>query len=160
MKKLLRRLGIVFLVVYALFVGMHVLEIRWSPQITILFTIGLTMAVIAHTKRNYIVVIILILHMGIEWMEWSHKILDRQQIVFNVMHAVMDFVFLWHELKVHAQQYRNIIISGVMGLLTVIFISGQYIPIGTQIICNLEPFVIGGVLGCIMSHLYFRIKKE
>ena len=158
--RMLHKLFIVFLCIYALFVVMHILQINWTPQITLLFICGLALAFIAHAKNNYIVIIILILHMGIEWIEWSHEILRWQQIIFNAIHAVMDFVFLSHELKVHARQYRKIIISGVLGLLMLILASGRYIQIGERMINNLEPFVIGGVLGCVLSHLYFHIKKE
>ncbi len=158
--RMLHRLFIIFLFIYALLIIVHVLEIHWTLQVAIIFACGLLLALIAHAKNNYIVIIILILHMGIEWIEWSHEILRWQQIIFNAIHAVMDFVFLSHELKVHARQYRKIIISGVLGLLMLILASGRYIQIGERMITNLEPFVIGGVLGCVLSHLYFHIKKE
>ncbi len=139
---------------------MHILEITWSSQTIFLFILGLALAYIAHTRSNYIVIMVLVLHMGIEWTEWSHEIQSPTQIVFNGIHAAMDFIFLSHELRVHAKQYRKLVIFSVAGLLVIIFISGHYVSMGTQIIHGFEPFVVGGVLGCIFSHLYFTIIKK
>ena len=160
MKKYLRHLFIIFLFAYLLFIGLHLFKINWNLQTFLLFFSGGALALLAHARKNYITVAILILHMCIEWFEWSEEKLTMYQIIFNCLHATMDFVFLSHELKVHVKQYRKTILITLFVMLIAIFVFGHNIPIEIGSLEKLEPIVIGGVLGCILSHIYFHIKKE
>jgi hypothetical protein len=155
-----KSLFLAFLITYALFMALHTLSIHWTPQAIIIFVCGAGVAVFAHARRNHITILILVLHMGIEWFEWSQEKIVVQKTVFNFLHVVMDFVFLSHELKVHTKNYRNVIILSVVVLLAVIFFLGHSVEIASQSFQKLEPFVIGGILGCIFSHIYFHVIKE
>ena len=101
MKKSLHYLFIVFLFIYALFIGWHAREITWIVSTTTLFICGITLAFFAHARKNYLTILILLVHMGIEWFEWSHQKLSFTQELFNLAHAAMDITFLSHELRVH-----------------------------------------------------------
>lgn len=103
---------------------------------------------------------ILFLHMGIEWFEWSKTAITSQQIAINLIHATMDFVFLSHELKAHMKKYKNIFMTFIFIFVGSIFFFGHFISVKTTTLSNLEPFVVGGVLGCILSHIYFHIRRE
>ena len=160
MKKLLQRSFVVFLGIYAVFIGFHLAEIVWVPLTTLFFVCGFSLALLAHARKNYFTIAILAVHMAIEWFEWSQKEMTAREILFNCIHATMDCIFLSHELKVHLRRYRTIALISLTGLLAVIFLFGRLHPIETGSLKNLEPFVIGGVLGCVLSHIYFHIKKE
>ena len=160
MKKFLHRSFILFLCAYTLFVGLHLLDVAWSPQIALVFLSGIALAILAHARKNYFTIAILVLHMGIEWFEWSRQVLSAHQIAFNCAHAAMDFIFLSHEIKIHAGKYRILILASLTVSLVAIFSFGRSISIEAESLQNLEPFVLGGVLGCICSHLWFHIKKE
>lgn len=139
---------------------MHIQEIQWDIQIGIMFLCGLVLAISAHARKNYITLAILALHMGIEWFEWSQEVLSMGDIAFNLLHITMDFIFLSHELRVHAKRYRTVVLASVSVLLVMIFCIGHTVSVEVNNLKYLEPFVIAGVLGCILSHIYFHIKKE
>ena len=160
MKKFLHQSFILFLFAYALFVGLHLSDVAWSPQIALAFLSGIALAILAHARKNYFTITILVLHMGIEWFEWSRQVLNAHQIAFNCAHAAMDFIFLSHELAVHARKYRLLILAGLTAALVAIFSFGRSVSIEAESLQSLEPFVLGGVLGCVCSHIWFHIKKE
>lgn len=81
--------------------------------------------------------------------------------IWNGLHVIMDFIFLTHELSVHAKKNRYIILSICIALLLIIFLLGHFI-ISPQLVFieNAEPFVIGGILGCVLSHLYYHLRSN
>ena len=160
MKKFLHYLFIVFLFIYALFIGWHTREITWTVLTATLFGCGIALAFFAHARKNYLTILILLIHMGIEWFEWSHQKLSLAQGLFNLAHAGMDSTFLSHELRVHINRYRKLVLVGVLILLALVFFSGPSIAIQQESLEKLEPFVLGGVLGCVLSHIYFHLTKE
>jgi hypothetical protein len=160
MKKSLNYLFIVFLFVYALFIGWHTREITWTILTVTLFGSGITLAFFAHARKNYLTILILLVHMGIEWFEWSHQKLSLVQGLFNLAHAGMDSTFLSHELRVHIGRHSKLILLGMLILLALIFVCGPSVTIQQESLEKLEPFVLGGVLGCVLSHIYFHLTKE
>lgn len=160
LKKNLHKIFIVFLFIYAILMIFHLREIDWNILTLIIFICGFVLALFAHARRNYLMIGILFLHMGIEWFEWSKTVITSQQIAINLIHATMDFVFLSHELKAHMKKYKNIFMTLIFIIVASIFFFGHFIPVEAKTLTNLEPFVVGGVLGCILSHIYFHIRKE
>ncbi len=83
------------------------------------------------------------------------------QGIWNALHVIMDFVFLTHELSVHAKRHRYTILSVCVVFLLSIFILGHFIiPRVPAILDSIEPFVIGGILGCVLSHLYYHLRSS
>jgi glucose-6-phosphate-specific signal transduction histidine kinase len=160
MKKFLCSVFICFLFVYTLFILSHIRQIAWTRATTLLFLGGLSIALLAHAKRNYFTVILLVIHMVIEWFEWSQETFVLRKYLLGVLHALMDFTFLSHEVNVHLKKHQRVVITGVIVTLLSIFCFGRSMKINIETIEEVEPFVIGGVLGCVVSHIYFHLKKE
>lgn len=155
-----QRSFVVFLFVYAVCVVAHALLVVSNGGATLWFMCGLVLAFCAHARKNYITITILVVHMGIEWFEWSHQKLMLRQVALNGIHAVMDFVFLSHELKVHVGRYRHAVSIVVACVLVSAFFFGQAHTCRVDSLEDIEPFILGGVLGCLLSHIYFHVKKE
>lgn len=159
-KNVLHKLFIVFLFIYAFYIGSHLLEINWTLYTGLLFLLGIIVAGLAHAKRNYITIGILLGHMSIEWLSWSGSSLSFREIMLNGVHVIMDLLFLSHELSAHAKSYTTTVI-GILSLLVISIITlHNHIVLSVQATALLAPFIIGGVLGCIVAHVYYHIKKE
>lgn len=156
MKKYLRLLSILFL---AVLTGTHTISMTWSFSISLFFSFGLLLAIAAHTKKNYVTIVILVVHMAIEWFEWAKEKITTLMIIYNLFHATVDFIFLSEDLEIHIQQHKKTIIVGVFGILSTIFLIGRVTVLDIKNIQQLEPIVLGGVWGCIFSHLYFHFKR-
>jgi len=164
MKKSFKKLGnyfyTIFLFVYLFVMFAHVLDLPRNVLIISLFIFGFILALFAHARKNYITIILLLTHMSIEWFEWSQVglNLDVRSGLFNLAHVVMDFTFLSHELNAHIKRKKNFVFLMVILLLIVISLLGHFvIPKSEYVIDIIEPFVIGGILGCVLSHLYFHL---
>lgn len=161
LRKFWDNLFLIFLIFYTGITISHVFEFEKVWWIYLLFIGGLILARFAHIKKNYITIILLLLHMSIEWFEWSQNGMSLSQGILNGLHVIMDFIFLTHELSVHAKKNRYIILSICIALLLIIFLLGHFI-ISPQLVFieNAEPFVIGGILGCVLSHLYYHLRSN
>lgn len=165
MKNIFKKYGkgifILFLFFYAGTMILHSLEIGFDLLPILLFVLGLALAILAHARKNYITVILLLVHMSIEWFEWSQINITLQSGLLNVAHIMMDIVFLNHELKAHAKKQRtSILLLTSIFLLSIFTLGNLYPPNVDGLVELIEPFVIGGVLGCVLSHLYFHLMKE
>lgn len=161
-KKFLNYLFLVFLVFYTGTMLFHVAELERDWLTIILFLIGLGVAIFAHARKNYITIALLLVHMSIEWFEWSQKgmSIGVKGGLLNAVHVIMDFVFLSHELSAHMKKKRYLILTVSVAILLTVFLFGYFIiPTQEEIIEFIEPFVIGGVLGCVGSHLYLHLKR-
>lgn len=141
--------------------------------------LGLLVALLAHSRYGYLTIGLLLVHMVIEWSEHGLHWADYSsgEMTMNVIHIALDFIFLYQELKVHAARYFAPIFSGIIVVLCLIFAHGMYIEHSEhereEITENsteeahedehggslVESFVVGGMFGCILSHL-FRRKDE
>lgn len=65
-KKFFDYFFLIFLIVYLILMLGHLKEINFGIWTSLIFLAGLTLAVFAHAKRNYITVILLVVHMSIE----------------------------------------------------------------------------------------------
>lgn len=163
-KKIGRYLFLAFLFFYAFTMIEHTLHLGFDIQTIILFLLGLSLAVFAHAKQNYFTIILLLVHMSIEWFEWSQTVFTLDGVLLSLGHIVMDFIFLTHELSAHMKEYRKKILSFVSIFLVLIFSVGYFflseiegIETAVELV---EPFVVGGVLGCIASHLFYHLRKS
>ena len=142
---------------------MHVGELHSTLSVISVFIMGLALALFAHARKNYVTVILLVVHMSIEWFEWSQMRFSTFDTIFNIGHILMDFVFLSHELTAHTKKYRYQILFGVsLFLISVFGFSRLFLsdtPEVESIVSIVEPFVVGGVLGCVGSHLFYHLKR-
>lgn len=162
-KKIGKYFFIVFLFFYAFTMINHTLHLGFNLQTVVLFLLGLSLALFAHAKQNYFTVILLLVHMSIEWFEWSQTEFTLWGVLLSIGHIAMDFIFLSHELSAHMKEYKKKILSFVSIFLIAIFGVGYFFlrdATGIEIVVEIvEPFVVGGVLGCIASHLFYHLKK-
>lgn len=149
------RLFIVFLVVYLGFLAYHAIH-----EVSLWIVLGIVLALFAHARRNILTLVLLFSHMAIEWFEWGSGQIVSLVLLGNLLHAGMDFTFLHHEIKVHLKKNPTLILSGVLFVLIFIFSIAFLVKVPEEIIENIHPFVLGGVIGCVVSHIYFHIKKE
>lgn len=142
----------------------HALHLGFDLQTVVLFLLGLSLAVFAHAKQNYFTVILLLVHMSIEWFEWSQTEFTLGGILLSLGHIAMDFIFLSHELSAHMKEHKNKILIFVSIFLVAVFSVGYFFlreASGIEVVVEVvEPFVVGGVLGCIASHLFYHLRKS
>jgi hypothetical protein len=122
--------------------------------------LGIAVALFAHARRNILTLALLFSHMAIEWFEWGSGQIVLLALLGNLLHAGMDFTFLHHEIKVHLKKNPVLILGCVFFILLFIFSIASQIEISEEILESIHPFVLGGVIGCVASHIYFHIKKE
>jgi len=149
------RLFVIFLIIYLGFLIHHAIH-----DISMLLVLGIVVALFAHARKNILTLVLLFSHMAIEWFEWGSGQIVFWALLGNLLHAGMDFTFLHHEIKVHLKKNPVLILSGVFFILLFIFSIASQIKISEGIIESIHPFVLGGVIGCVASHIYFHIKKE
>jgi len=166
-----------FLAVYLIFSIYMLSEHNFGNLMGMLgIGLGLLVAVLAHSRYGYLTIGLLLVHMLIEWSEHGMHWADYSngEIAMNVIHIALDFIFLYQELRVHAARYFKPIFSGVIIALCLTFAHGVYIEHREHEIHGVEEvhhdeeehegslveaFVVGGMFGCILSHL-FRRKDE
>ncbi len=132
----------------------------WEFILNPFLWIGILVATLAHAQKNILTIPLLFGHMAIEWFEWGSMQILFWSVVANLFHAGMDFTFFNHEIKVHLKRNPKWILSGVLLLLLFIFLISSQIKISEEILEILHPFVLGGVVGCVLSHMYFHFTKE
>lgn len=163
-KKFGRYLFVGFLFFYAFTMIRHTLHLEFELPIIILFLLGLSLAIFAHARQNYFTIILLLLHMSIEWFEWSQTTFTLGGILLSLGHIAMDFIFLSHELSAHMKMHKKKILTFVSVFLVAIFGIGYFFlreATGIEGVVEIvEPFVVGGVLGCIFSHLFYHFRKS
>jgi len=159
----------VFLAIYLVVLGKHAIsDLSWF------MFFGFIVAIFAHARANIITLILLSLHMGIEWYGFGKVYPEIPLILLG--HVVLDFIFLHHEVKVHIKKYIWPILGVVTILLIVIFFIGmenthegleQHLHHVHGPECHhghehnfLHDFTLGGVIGCVLSHTYFHFVKE
>ena len=161
-KKFLNRMFILFLIIYLVIMINHIKELSLNLPIIIIFIVGFSLAIFAHSKRNYITIILLVIHMSIEWFEWSQVGFSATGgTLTNIIHILMDFVFLSHELSAHVKKYKFALLSFITIVLISIF-SFSKLYLGDSLIIDkvvqyLNPFVIAGIIGCAASHLFYHL---
>ena len=156
----------IFLLIYAGFLFFHALQMEWTPLAILGALLGLALAIVAHLRHSYATVILLVIHMGIEWIEYAQNgfSYSGRELAFYLVHALLDVAFLWQETKSHLFRFRYWTIGGVFVGLTILSIL-FYSPISKDLVKSqntmpIEAAVIGGILGCTFSHLLSKRKHE
>ena len=154
-----------FLVVYLIFSVMALFEHNFASSAAISGIIaGFALAIIAHKRYGLLTVALLLVHMFIErfehslhWREYS-----TNEIALHGMHVALDFIFLFQELRAHAFKIWKPTFGVVIAvILTMILINfNATLTAGVESTSNIliEAFVVGGMYGWILSHLFKREK--
>lgn len=164
----------IFLVIYLAFLLYHASGIEFTSPLTVIGLItGVALAIVAHMRHGYGTIILLLIHMGIEWSEYTHHGFhySKNDIVFYALHTVLDFIFLWQEAKTHLTKFRYVIMGSTTLVIIILVLTTnheispaqmftmKYLPHDHEHgLSMFETIVIGGILGCTLSHL-FRKKK-
>ncbi len=164
-----------FLIIYGGFLLLHIWEMGFgSWQMFGALLGGLSVALLAHKRHGYLPSLFLVGHMIIEWyhhaLHGSHY--NGSEITFHGIHALLDMVFLYVEAKAHYGKFARYITIGALVTLTVTFVY-YYIPAPHSETWSgviqenhfhsegvLSSVVVGGILGCILSHLFSKTKTK
>lgn len=171
-----RKFFTLFLFVYVSFLIFHSFSLSWdSPIVPLLLGVGFLVAVLAHTRYGILTIVLLLVHMILEWIEYARHgwHFSKGEIVLHTVHVCLDLVFLRQELKVHLKRFRVLSFTVVIIGLVIVFALNYQSPqnhLLTQAIHGhghthahgnsslVEPFVLGGMFGCILYHL--KKKKQ
>lgn len=156
-----------FLITYGGFLLVHVGEMVLSSwQLLAGMLGGMAVALVAHKQHGYLPSVFLVGHILIEWyhhaLHGSHY--DGGEIAFHGVHAILDMAFLCVEAKEHYAKYALLFFS-VVFLMLVGIVAYSYVPAPSEIEGALGRHhardegllyhaVVGGILGCIIWHLF------
>lgn len=147
----------VFLVVYLIRLLIHVFESGVTLKTLPFFAIGFIVALISHRTTHVLSLLFLVAHMTIESIEYSTAgfAFSAGVLFWVLVHIVMDYTFLWGEIKKHFYSVRYQMWSSIsLGLICIYFfvpkVAGSLAEGHSSI---LEFIVLGGVMGCVLSHL-------
>jgi hypothetical protein len=155
MKKNLKFIFTIFLFVYFGFLIKHAIG-----ELSLWMLPGIAIAILAHARKNSITLILLLAHMAIEWFEWGSNTVSSMILFGYIVHSLMDFLFLSHEIKVHFKKQPYYILLVVLISLGLIASFASKLSIEVEILETIHSFVLGGVIGCVGSHIYFHFTKE
>jgi hypothetical protein len=169
----------VFLIIYGGFLLVHLWEIGFDSWLLLAGLLGgMAVALVAHKGHGYLPSVFLVGHMLIEW--YSHALhgshYETSEITFHGIHAMLDMVFLYMEAKEHYEKYALPFLVVVVATLLGIF-AFNYVPAPSVFAISplvaqalemqkaleehhshgggiLHHAVIGGMLGCVLSHLF------
>lgn len=146
-------LVIIFLVIYLGSLVHHAIH-----EISLILLAGLAVAVWSHIQKSSATPSLLLLHMGVEWIEWTHNPAKIIGWLCRLGHSGADVLFYHHEIRAH-KRASWWLWGGFVFL--VIFVSlGFLLEIPEEILEILHQFALGGAVGCVGSHLWFHIVKE
>lgn len=143
----------------------HVFELGVSWGMLPFFALGFIVAIISHRTSHVLSLLFLVAHMTIESIEYASVGFSFSVVVlfWLTIHIGMDYVFLWGEVKRHFYNVRYQMWSSiVLGLVCIYFFVPRLTSAMTEHHSSvLEFIVLGGVMGCVLSHLVpHRHKKE
>ncbi len=146
-----------FLAVYIGVLLVHVFETGISWALLPFLVLGFVVAIISHRTSHVISLLFLVAHMTIEAIEYaSHGFNFGGAVLFWILaHIAMDYVFLWGEVKRHFYTVRYQMYSSIaLGVVCIYFFVPKVASTLTQTNASLlELIVLGGVMGCVLSHL-------
>ncbi len=168
-----------FLIIYGGFLLVHVWGMGFDSWefLAGLFG-GMAVALVAHKQHGYSPSVFLVGHMFIEWYHHARhgNHYDGGEIAFHGIHALLDVVFLYIEAKEHFAKYA-LPFLGVVGVTLLGIFAYNYVPAPPVFAISplssqalevykdlgedhshgggiLHHAVIGGMLGCVLSHLF------
>ena len=168
----------VFLVVYAGSLLIQAKSLSWDSPLATLVSLGAGFALVlfAHSRTGYITIALLTLHISLEWYEharhmWHYSL---SQTVVHAIHTLLDITFVLREIRLHAKKHFKLVV-GILtsGITTLFFAAYVPTPKNPYLVSAMKnshsshshnhgpmgPFLIGGVLGCVLYHTS-RIKKD
>ena len=169
----------VFLVAYIVFLFIHARSLEWTNFAILGFLFGLLLAYFAHARKGFLTILLLAVHMSIEWFHHVKfgALYSLNEIVLNGIHAIFDFVFLASEWKRHSKNALVAVLAGVsIGLVSIFIIGVHDHRNKNQLEESLtetrmhedenehesefpfEAIIMGGILGCAITHLVERRK--
>ena len=160
MKNIRHCFGGIFLFAYLFFLILHMRDVRLTPIFIYMLCAGGVLALAAHSSRKYGMIVLLLVHMFIEWIEWAHQHVSIEGIFFDSVHAVMDFIFFSREVRIHGGRYASFSICVLVCMVFVAIVFGRSITVSGIGMEIMEPFVAGGIFGCVGSHLFMYLKKS
>lgn len=140
-----------FLAIYLVLLLPHILELHPSTFSIVILISGLLFAIIAHqSKHKTLAILFLVLHMILELPHMiEHAGHDGLGMILgHGLHIVFDLVLLYTLSK--SLQY-------FISFLFAVLILGIALNFSSlEIMSETKPFVLGGVLGCVGTHLLFQ----
>lgn len=130
---------------------------------------GVAVALVAHRKHGITPIVFLLCHMVIEWFYHgtSYHSYQTTDYMLHLFHASLDFAFLTIESKSHLKKSYIWFIIFTLFVLSAIFIGAseiEHLLFAHETTLALEQhdhssilkmLVSGGIIGCVVSHLYF-----
>lgn len=154
----------IFLTVYLGVLLVHVFETGISWSLAPFLTLGFVVALVSHRTTHVLSLLFLVAHMTIEGIEYATVgfVFSSAVLFWVIVHIAMDYTFLWGEVKRHFYNTRYQIYSSItLGLVCIYF----FVPKVTETLTAshssiLEFVVLGGVMGCVLSHLLPHTHKH
>ncbi len=142
----------------------HVFEIGISWRVLPFLVLGFIVALFAHRTTHVLSLLFLVAHMTIESIEYASVGFSFTTAVlfWVIVHIVMDYVFLWGEVKKHFYNVRYQMWSSiVLGVVCIYFFVPKVVGVLAESHSSiLEFIVLGGVMGCVLSHLVPHKHKD
>lgn len=145
----------IFFIIYICLLLPHAYETFHDPLAISILLAGIGISILAHNNKYKLVAIIfLMLHMSLELphMIEHHEYENIHIILLHGLHVIFDLILLY---KLSKSYKFFIFFLGLIGLFGAIAAT-----IKAPIQHEIEPFIIGGILGCIIIHLITLITKN
>lgn len=152
--------SVLFLLVYIGLLISHVVQMQLETKVFPFLFAGLLIAVVAHLRKHWSSIPFLVVHMVLEAIEFSSVGFSFTAgiLLWVLIHIGMDIVFLWDEVRRHFFSARYILISSILIAVGSIYLfsptisgtSGAFLELYHE---QIEVFIIGGIIGCVLSHL-------
>lgn len=152
-------------------------SLSWDSPLTTLVSLGAGFSIVlfAHSRTGYVTIGLLTLHISLEWYEharhmWHYSL---SQSIVHAIHTLLDITFVLREIRVHVKKYFKLVVGTLTaGIATLFFVAYVPTPKNPYIVSAMKlahpshshshgpmgPFLIGGVLGCVLYHTS-RMKK-
>ncbi|MBP6857669.1 MAG: hypothetical protein KBC11_00510 [Candidatus Pacebacteria bacterium] len=154
----------IFLALYLGVLLVHVFETGISWSLAPFLALGFVVALVSHRTSHVISLLFLVAHMTIEAIEYASLGFSFTSVVlfWILVHVAMDYVFLWGEVKKHFYNVRYQMYSSItLGVICIYFFVPRVASAITESHSSiLEFIVLGGVMGCVLSHLLPHTHKH
>lgn len=164
---------------------MHVGEMGFDSWLLLAGMLGgMAVALVAHKRHGYLPSVFLVGHMLIEW--YHHALhgnhYESGEITFHGIHAALDMVFLYVEAKERFGKYAlcflGLVVLTLLGIFAYNYVTAPPTFVLSPLIAQaleiqkatsehhahggglLHHMVIGGMLGCVVSHLLLAPRRK
>lgn len=128
------------------------------------FPLGLGLAIWSHKKSGIIAIALLFGHTTLEMLShgFSWGAYSAMAMIVFAIHFCFDCGFLWTEMKHHVKSPKRVFVFIVIIYILSFGSSALLITNGTgfsETIEGTQSLLIGGIFGCVASHLWSMYKK-